>query len=204
MTQQGKTSGWTNTQVFTAIVVVLILGGIGGYLLHSSGNSSQGAAPASSAPASLPPTSMANMQAQTWEAQTKPLLDRLNANPHDVSAMVELGNLSFDSSQWSAAIGYYTRALNENPHNPDVRTDMGIAYYYTGDADRALKEFDQALKDDPRHVQTLYNVGVVKMGGKNDAKGAVEAWESLLKINPNYSQRTKVESMIAEARTKMK
>ena len=71
---------------------------------------------------------------------------------------------------------------------------MGIAYYYSGDADRALKEFDQALKDDPRHVQTLFNVGVVKMNGKNDPKGAIAAWESLLKIDPQYQDRAKVES----------
>ena len=203
MAQSTKFSGWTNTQVYTAIFVVLILGGIGGYLLHSS-SSSQPSSGSQSAPVSPPPSGMANMQEQSWEAQTRPLLDRLNSNPHDVAAMVELGNLSFDSSQWSAAIGYYTRALNETPHNPDVRTDMGIAYYYTGDADRALKEFDQALKDDPRHAQTLYNIGVVKLGGKNDAKGAVAAWETLLKIAPSYPERAKVESMITDARAKIK
>ena len=48
---------------------------------------------------------------------------------------------------------------------------MGIAYFYTGDADRALKEFDEALKVDPGHAQTLFNVGIVKMNGKNDPKG---------------------------------
>ena len=118
--------------------------------------------------------------------------------------LTELGNIYYDASQWTSAIGYYTRALNETPKNPDVRTDMGIAYYYSGDADRALKEFDQALKDDPRHAQTLFNVGVVKMNGKNDPKGAIAAWESLLKIDPAYPDRPKVESMLAEARAKVK
>jgi cytochrome c-type biogenesis protein CcmH/NrfG len=138
------------------------------------------------------------------DAEAKPLLARLDANPKDVSALTELGNIYFDASQWSSAIGYYTRALNESPKNPDVRTDTGIAYYYSGDADRALKEFDQALKDDPRHAQTLFNVGVVKMNGKNDPKGAIAAWESLLKIDPAYQDRPKVESMLAEARAKLK
>ena len=113
-----------------------------------------------------------------------------------------MGNVYFDGSQWADAITYYSRALEVTPNNPDVRTDRGIAYYYSGDADLALKEFDRALKDDPKHVQTLFNVGVVKLNGKNDPKGAIAAWESLLKIDPEYKDRARVESMMAAARAK--
>lgn len=200
-----KNTGWTNVQVYTVIAVVLVLGALGGYLLHSSGSSADSSSAASSASsASLPPSTLAGAAQQTLDAQTKPLLQRLETNPKDVAALTELGNIYFDASQWPTAIDYYTRALNETPANPDMRTDMGIAYYYSGDPDRALKEFDHALKDDPRHAQTLFNVGVVKMNGKNDPKGAIVAWESLLKIDPTYRDRAKVESMLAEARSKVK
>lgn len=203
-----KSAGWTNTQVYTAIVVVLILGGLGGYLLHNSRTPAETSGPVSSTPPpagmSLPPSAISSAPAAKLEAQTKPLLARLDANPKDVSTLTELGNIYFDASQYSTAIDYYARSLKEAPKNPDVRTDMGIAYYYTGDADRALKEFDQALKDDPRHVQTLFNVGVVKSGGKNDQKGAIEAWEKLLQIDPAYPERAKVESMLREARAKVR
>lgn len=202
-----KTAGWTNVQVYTAIAVVLVLGGIGGYLLHSSATPAESSSAASSSAISspsLPPSAIAGVGQQALDTQTKPLLQRLDANPKDVPALTELGNIYFDASQWPTAIGYYTRALNETPKNPDVRTDMGIAYFYSGDADRALKEFDQALKDDPRHAQTLFNVGIVKMNGKNDPKGAIAAWESLLKIDPAYRDRAKVESLLAEAKSKVK
>jgi cytochrome c-type biogenesis protein CcmH/NrfG len=194
-------SGWTNVQVYTAIVVVLILGGIGGYLLHTSGSSSESTEVSGSArmPASqLPPPS------QILSTQTQPLLARLQSNPKDAAALIELGNLYFDNSQWSEAVGYYSRALEITPNNPDVRTDMGICYFYSGDSDRALKEFDRALKDDPRHEQTLFNVGVVKLQGKKDPKGALEAWNSLLKINPSYKDRPRVEALMAQARQEMK
>lgn len=202
-----KTTGWTNVQVYTAIAVVLVLGAIGGYLLHSSGSASDTSSAASSAAApsaSLPPSALAGAAQQSLDAQTKPLLQRLQTNPKDVAVLTELGDIYFDASQWPTAIDYYTRALNETPANPDVRTDMGISYFYSGDPDRALKEFDRALKDDPRHVQTLFNMGVVKMNGKNDPKGAIAAWESLLKMDPTYRDRAKVESLLAEARSKLK
>lgn len=203
-----KMAGWTNVQVYTVIVVVLVLGGIGGYLLHSSGTPAEtpnaSSPPAATMSTSLPPSSLTSAPTQVLDTEVKPLLQRLNANPKDVLTLTELGNIYFDASQWPEAIGYYTRSLNESPKNPDVRTDMGIAYYYTGDSDRALREFDQALKDDPRHVQTLFNVGVVKLNGKNDPKGAIAAWESLLKIDPAYRDRANVESMLAEARAKVR
>jgi len=197
-----KQSSWTNTQVYTAIIVVLIVGGLGGYLLH---NSSSSPAPAAESPAlGQPVMQQAINPAQALDTTTRPLLARLQSNPKDVAALVELGNIYFDANQFGQAIPYYTRALNETPHNPDVRTDMGIAYFYSGDADRALKEFDIALKDDPRHTQTLFNVGVVRQQGKKDPKGAIAAWEQLLKIDPNYRDRAKVESLLAEARAQVK
>jgi cytochrome c-type biogenesis protein CcmH/NrfG len=203
-----KSSGWTSTQVYTAIVVVLIVGGLGGYLLHNSGTPAETSTRASSTPPpagmSLPPSTLLPAPDQKLEEEARPLKARLEANPKDVSTLTELGNIYFDAKQYSTAIGYYTRSLNEAPKNPDVRTDMGIAYYYSGDADRALKEFAQALKDDPRHVQTLFNVGVVKDQGKNDPKGAIAAWEELLKIDPAYPERTKVESMMNEAKARVK
>ena len=198
--QPAKTSSWTTTQVYTAIAVVLILGGLGGYLLHSSGNSPESTSSSSSS-SSLPPSQMPS-QAQMLNKEAEPLQARLQANPKDVSALVALGNLYFDNQQCTDAIGYYQRALNENPNNPDVRTDMGVCYFYSGDPDRALKEFDRALQDDPKHSQTIFNVGVVKLQGKNDPKGAIAAWEELLRIDPGYRDRARVESMLAEARTR--
>jgi cytochrome c-type biogenesis protein CcmH/NrfG len=201
--QPAKSSGWTNTQIYTAIVVVLILGGIGGYLLHSSSGSPADTSTALSGSTSLPSRQLPPTT-QILSTQTQPLLQRLQANPKDAAAMIELGNIYFDASQWSEAIGYYSRALEITPQNPDARTDMGIAIYYSGDPDRALKEFDRALKDDPRHAQTLFNVGIVRLNGKNDPKGALQAWEKLLQIDPNYQDRARVESLMAQAKAQVK
>lgn len=192
-------------QAYTAIVVALVLGGLGGYLLRGSSTPTESSSVASTSTPSLPPPAFTGSSQQPApNPEVSALQQRLDANPKDVAALIELGNISFDASRWPDAIGYYTRALNQTPGNPDVRTNMGIAYYYSGDADRALKEFAQALKDDPRHAQTLFNVGIVKMNGKNDPKGAIAAWESLLKIDPMYKDRAKVETMLTEARAKVK
>jgi cytochrome c-type biogenesis protein CcmH/NrfG len=197
-------SSWTNVQIYTAIVVVLILGALGGYLLHGSGSASDSSTASTAADSVNLPPPMASSPVQNLNTQVQPLLTRLASNPKDVGTLIALGNLYYDNAQWGDAIGYYTRALNETPSNPDVRTDMGTAYFNSGDPDRALQAFNRALKDDPRHGQTLYNIGVVKLNAKHDAPGAIAAWEKLLQVDPNYKDRAAVETALANAKAQLK
>jgi cytochrome c-type biogenesis protein CcmH/NrfG len=46
----------------------------------------------------------------------------------------------------------------------------------------------------------LFNLGIVRWQGKLDPKGAVQAWEQLLKLNPNYPQRQEVQEYIDRAK----
>ena len=64
----------------------------------------------------------------------------------------------------------------------------------------ALAEFQKSLSYKPNHPNTLFNSGIVKWQGKNDAKGAIAAWEQLLKTNPNYPERQKVEELLTRAK----
>jgi tetratricopeptide (TPR) repeat protein len=139
------------------------------------------------------------MQA-AFKQSVGPLLEAVNRSPADYDALVKLGDLYYDGQQFPSAIPYYERALAIHPENPDVRTDLGTAYWYTGNADRALSEMETSLKYKPGHPQTLFNMGWVKWQGKADAKGAIEAWQKLLKTNPDYPQKQQVEQNIAKAK----
>lgn len=77
---------------------------------------------------------------------------------------------------------------------------MGTAYWYSGNADKALSELQTSLKYKPGHPQTLFNLGWVRWQGKADPKGAIEAWQQLLKANPDYPQKEQVEKYIAKAK----
>ena len=71
------------------------------------------------------------------------------------------------------------------------------------DADTAIKEFEKTLTYAPGHANTLFNLGVVRWQGKMDPKGAVEDWETLLKLNPNYDNKARVLELISRARQHM-
>jgi len=213
--QDNQTStnlGFTSVQAYTLAVITLVIGVAVGYFARGSAptavapataQSATGAAPAGMGSAQLPGIGSQQQGATSPEtlAQTaQPLLAKLQANPKDFETLAQLGNLYYDGQAYPQAIEYYTKALEIDPKNPDVRTDLGTAYWYGGNADKAIEEFDKSLAIRPNHPGTLFNLGIVKWQGKKDPKGAVEAWEMLLKTNPDYAQKDQVQMLIERAK----
>jgi cytochrome c-type biogenesis protein CcmH/NrfG len=199
-TKSGNPSSWTATQAYLLAVFCLLLGVAVGYLFRGSASPAHATAAAATEPAkALQQQSSAEAQAAFQQA-VEPLLEAVKKDPVDYDSLVKLGNMFYDAQQFPDAIQYYERALAIHPENPDVRTDMGTAYWYSGNADKALAAMETSLKYRPGHPQTLFNLGWVKWQGKADPKGAIEAWEKLLKTNPNYPQKQQVEQYIAKAK----
>jgi len=205
---QNRSSDWTGTQAYLLAVICLLFGVLVGYLLRGSG-------PAQASPTAPPaPTAQsaesaaAGMGSQVTSQQLKsmankqaePVLGLLKLKPSDPALLTQAGNIYYDAQQFKEAIEYYTRALEGDPKNTDVRTDMATAYWYLGDPDRAIAEFDRVLQQRPTKANALLNRGIVRWQGKMDVKGAVADWESLLKADPNFPQRSNVEQLIAEAK----
>lgn len=199
-----KSAAWTGMQAYVLAAFCLVLGVALGYLFRGSASP----AAAQAAPSTTATTQQgqnphqqqsADVQAALTQAAA-PLLEAVNRNPNDYESLVKLGNVFYDGQQFPNAIQYYERALALHPENPDVRTDMGTAYWYTGNADKAVAAMETSLKYRPGHPQTLFNLGWVRWQGKGDAKGAVEAWQQLLKANPDYPQKQQVEQYIAKAK----
>jgi len=195
---------WTSLQAYLLAVFCLLLGVALGYLFRGSA-SPETEASANSTP-SEPPSANFHQQPQASEKQamlaqvTAPLLEAVKKDPNDFGSLVKLGNIYYDGQQFPDAVQYYERALAIHPENADVRTDMGTAYWYEGNADKAVAELEKSLKYRPGYAQALFNLGVVRWQGKTDPKGAVQAWEELLKANPAYPQRQQVEQYIQKAK----
>lgn len=196
-------AGWTGTQAYMLAAFCLVLGVALGYLFRGSASPAVSAAVSAAGQQQSSGTQKQQPSAKTQAALAQaaaPLLDAVNKDPNDFDSLVKLGNLFYDGQQFPSAIQYYERALAIHPDNPDVRTDMGTAYWYTGNAEKALAAMEASLKYRPGHPQTLFNLGWVRWQGKADPKGAIEAWQQLLKANPDYPQKQQVEQYIAKAK----
>jgi cytochrome c-type biogenesis protein CcmH/NrfG len=201
-TNSTATVSWTSTQAYVLAAFCLLLGVALGYLFRGSASvGTAQAAPSTTVLQGSSVQSQSDPNAQAALAQAAaPLLEAVNKNPNDFDSLVQLGNLYYDGQQFPSAIQYYERALVIHPDNPDVRTDMGTAYWYTGNAEKAVAAMETSLKYRPAHPQTLFNLGWVRWQGKQDPKGAIEAWQQLLKTNPDYPEKQKVEQYIAKAK----
>ena len=208
---------WTDVQAYLLAAVCLVLGVALGYLFRGSAAPVPGVAQASAAsdgnaaqgqPGQAQPNQAQPAQVQMNPAQQKvmvdqavaPLLATLKISPDDFNTITQLANLYYDGRQYPEAVKYYQLALKLQPTNADVLTDFGTSLWFLGDADGAIAEFQKALSYRPDHPGTLFNLGVVRWEGKLDPKGAVQAWEDLLRRNPNYPQKQEVQEYINRAR----
>lgn len=187
-------------------VFCMLFGFVLGYLFRGSASPAASDVASTASPATTSigggaTSTSFSSQSEALGHAASAMLDSLKTNPNDFETLVKLGNLYYDNQQYQNATQYYERALKIHPENVDVRTDMGTCYWNLGAADKALAEFNRALTYRADYAQTLFNIGIVKFQGKNDPKGAIEAWERLLKTHPDYPNKQQVLDLIARART---
>jgi len=144
--------------------------------------------------------SLAEMK-QIADRQAEPLLEKLKADPNDVTLLAQVGTVYHTTHQFAQAAVYYQRAVNAAPKDVALRTKLAASLYRGGDSDAALAVLAQAQAMDGKDANTLFNIGIIKWQGKGDARGAVAAWQRLLKANPQLSTERKatVQQLMAEA-----
>jgi len=198
-------TAWRASQVYTMAIVCLAVGLAIGYLFRGS----QSQAPAAqAAPATVAPNAamhqMPSLEQMKHMADTKaqPLLDKLKTDPNNSDVLFQLGNIYRSTHQFKEAITYYQKASDSAPKNLAIRTELASSMYYSGDVEGAITQLQQSLKQNPKDANSLFNLGMIKWQGKQDASGALAAWQELLKSNPQLSadRKATVQKLIAEVK----
>ncbi len=170
--------------VVITFIVGFVAGGVSGikfYAGHGAPAARQAQPADEAGPAEAGGPGVSASDIERLEAQVR-------AEPRNFDALVQLGNLYFDSNQYKQAIDVYTKALALDPKNPDVRTDLGVMYRATKDYDGAVREFREAARLDPKHKNSRFNLGIVLQQDKKDIPGAIAAWEDFLRVEPTGGQ----------------
>jgi len=199
--------GMPAKRVYPIAVAALIIGLATGYFWlggrnQTSAGLSRGAAPAASRgimPAGHPVPTMEQMKAMA-DVKAAPLLEALKKKPKDAKLLAQVAALYAGTHQFSTAATYYKKTLEIDPKNATARTELASSLYYSGDVDGALSQLEQALKYQPTDVNALFNLGMIRYKGKDDAPGAIAAWQQLLKAHPDLDRKPIVERLIAEAK----
>jgi len=175
-----------------AMAVICLLAGLGiGYLMRSSQLAV--AVPQRVAAASphgaLPPGHPHSLEElkQISDRQAAPLLEKLKSSPRDAALLTQVAALYHTTHRFNEAAGYYKQAIDIYPNNVPVRTKLAASLYRSGDVDGAIAQLNQALTYQPKDANALFNLGMIKLQGKGDSKGAIAIWRQLLKTNPDLS-----------------
>ena len=196
---------WSPKDVYGLAAICLFLGVLVGYLVRGSAVTSA-PTPAEAKPSELSagvanrhPTPTLEQMKRLADKQAEPLLLELKRNSRDKKALVRAAYVYKSAHQFQDATNYFRKALEVDPKDAAIRTEMASCLYYAGDVDGALNELQQSLQYQPHDANSLFNLGVIRWRGKNDAAGAIAAWQELLRSNPKLDRRPIVEQMIAEA-----
>jgi cytochrome c-type biogenesis protein CcmH/NrfG len=210
-TQPTAGSVWQAKQVGAMAVICLVVGLAIGYLFRGSQSPASPAQPAATAQAnaqrSAPAGSMGGHKPsleemkQMADKKAAPLLEKLKGDPNNGDLLIQVGNIYKATHQFKEAAAYYDKAVQGDPKNVAIRTELASCLYYNGDVDGAISQLQQALHYDPKDANSLFNLGMIKWQGKQDSKGAVAAWQQLLKSNPQLSAERKatVQKLMADA-----
>ncbi|HTZ98296.1 MAG TPA: tetratricopeptide repeat protein [Terriglobales bacterium] len=199
-------SNWSPTQVYAMAAICVLLGVGVGYLFRGSQTRSA-ASVSTQAQASMPagmPQEMPSLDQMKHMAdkQAEPLLAQLTTDPKNADLLKRVAKIYESTHQFQQAADYYGKAIDINPKDIQARTERASCLYYSGDVDGAIAQLRQALQVDPHDANSLFNLGMIRWKGKNDAAGAKQAWNQLLKSNPKLpsDKRAQVEKLIAEAK----
>jgi cytochrome c-type biogenesis protein CcmH/NrfG len=201
--------GWKAAQVYTMAGICLATGLLLGYLFRGSEGGTAKTAAANAAAAASIDTEGATYQMprldqmkQMADKRAAPLLEKLKADPDNSSLLNQIGTIYKLTHQFKPAEEYYLKAIQADPKNVGARTDLASCLYYEGDVDGALKQLQQSLQYDPKDANSLFNLGMIRWQAKDDAGGAVSAWQQLLQSNPKLAgdRRAEVEKLIAQAK----
>jgi len=202
-----------SSQVYVMAAMCLAAGLSIGYLIrgpqwlgsstHASAPSALPTSPAKSITGGHPPT-LQDMKLMA-DKQAAPLLEKLKSDPDNSALLIQAGAIYHGSHQFKEASAFYDKAVQIEPKNVALRNKLASSLYRSGDTDAAIAQLNQALKYDPKDANLLFNLGMIKLQGKADGKGALAAWQQLLKSNPQMSadRRAEVQKLMADVLTTM-
>jgi cytochrome c-type biogenesis protein CcmH/NrfG len=140
---------------------------------------------------------------QMADKQAAPLLEKLTRDPNNSTELMQVGAIYHSTHQFKEAADYYAKAAQADPKNIAVRTKLATSLFRSGDVDGAIAQLNKALSYDPKDANALFDLGMIRLQGKQDSKGALAAWQQLLKTNPQMSseRRAQVQKLMADLMT---
>lgn len=111
---------------------------------------------------------------------------KVEDDPTDTKAYVELGNQYMEAGDYGRAIVSFRECLRIDPQNARVLKDLGSALHLAHRSEEALKAVSLAVKLDPNLGEGWRNLGVIH-GAKREWHEACECFAQAMSVDPSWT-----------------
>jgi tetratricopeptide (TPR) repeat protein len=138
--------------------------------------------------------------------EIKDLQSRIDADPEDRVAMLQLANRLYDVQFFDRAAVMYENYLKVEPGNLDARVDLGTSYFQMSFTDSvrheayqqmAEKAFLEAIRLNPSHQLANFNLGIIHLH-KGDMAGARKWFEKCISIDPGSEAARRAKELLSQ------
>ncbi len=179
MAKQKNPEGFIKKETTLVVALIALVVGFLGGVFYSAIQSG----PAGTIQTASPPPQQQQQSDLTSEQarQILALEQEVATNPTNVNAWIQLGNVYFDTDNYTKSIRAYEKSLELSPNNANVLTDLGVMYRRNGEPEKAVASFDKAIAIAPGLEQARLNKGIVLLYDLHDKEGAIQTWEACSK-----------------------
>jgi len=124
------------------------------------------------------------------------LNSRIAMNPRDLDALIQLGDVHYDSRRFPEALSIFARAEKLAPGNVHVLSDLGALNRAIGNFDLAISKYKAAFEANPAHLESLYHMGSIYLDNMGDSEKADALFKQVLADSPNEELRHTVEDAL--------
>ena len=131
---------------------------------------------------SRPPVEGTNAEQQKQMDEIRDVVDR---DSNNVQARVALGNLYYDTANWSDAIVQYRAAVRRDSTLVHALVDLGVCYYNLGNSVEAEHHFLLGLKVDPHRARRALQPRRRQREAGEEYEVALDFFHRALQNNPS-------------------
>jgi Tfp pilus assembly protein PilF len=122
-----------------------------------------------------------------WKTARVLYTDILETDPDNALALANMGAVTFQLQDYSAAQGFLEKAVAQNPKLIQARVTLGMAYYYDDQLYLAISNLTRAVSDEPGNARAhMYLAVVAQQAGWSGA--AEEELRKAIAADPKYAE----------------
>jgi choline-sulfatase len=124
------------------------------------------------------------MGSERWEEARVLLVEVLEQEPANPSALLNMGSVLAHSGQYAEAEKHLRACLALQPDNRHAKATLAMAYFVTQRLDESEAMFREILAESPRSPEPRFFLGQV-LAQRGDLRGALECFEAAEREQPN-------------------